>query len=302
MRHGVFLLSIAVLALGLLPATPLRAESAPVTVDTTWLDTRIREAGLVMVDMTDDDLQYTRYHIPGAVRLAYADLLAAPVRGKPPVPLSDAQLAALLGQLGIGRDTQVVIYDDVGGLNAGRLFLELERIGHPRVSVLDGGLVKWVLEGRKVDNVPVIRQPVAYRPGPQRRANVAVLDDVKRASSGMQQGVLLDVRSRDEYTGNPKEVRSGHIPGARWWPWEQAVRMESGFTLREADSLLASLSQAEVKDLKTPVILYCRSGHRASQSYLALRRLGFENVRVYSGSMNDYLTDKQALLVRGLAP
>lgn len=302
MRPGIVLMMIAVLALGLLPATSLRAESAPVTVDPAWLDTRLRETDLITVDMTDDDLQYTRYHIPGAVRLAYAELLAAPARGKPPVPLNDAQLAALLGQLGIGRDTQVVIYDDVGGLNAGRLFLELERIGHPRVSVLDGGLVKWVLEGRKVDNVPVIRKPVVYRPGPQRRANVAMLDDVKRASSGVQPGVLLDVRSRDEYTGNPKEARSGHIPGARWWPWEQAVRMESGFTLREADSLLASLTRAEVKDLKTPVILYCRSGHRASQSYLALRRLGFENVRVYAGSMNDYLTDRQALLVRGLSP
>jgi 3-mercaptopyruvate sulfurtransferase SseA len=43
--------------------------------------------------------------------------------------------------------------------------------------------------------------------------------------------VLLDVRSRDEYTGNPKEARSGHIPGAQWWSWEQSINMQSGFYL-----------------------------------------------------------------------
>jgi thiosulfate/3-mercaptopyruvate sulfurtransferase len=278
------------------------AQAAPVLVDSTWLESRLKDRDLAVIDMTDDDLQYTRYHIPGAIRLAYADLLNAPVGKKPPTPLTDSQLAKQLGQLGISRQTRLVLYDDVGALNAGRLFLDLERIGHPSVSVLDGGLVKWVLEGRRVDNTPVLRTPVSYALGTTRRANVATLTDVQRAASQADPVLLLDVRSRDEYTGNLKEPRSGHIPQARWWPWEQAIRMDSGFTFHEPEVLLTSLAKVEVPDRKTPIILYCRSGHRASQSYLTLRHLGFENIRVYSGSMNEYLQDRAALLVRGLTP
>lgn len=135
------------------------AQAAPVLVDGAWLEERHQDSKVVIVDMTDDDLQYTRFHLPGAVRLAYHELLQP---RRPAARLDEAQFAALLGRLGIARNTHVVIYDDMGGLNAGRLFLELERIRHPEVSVLDGGLVKWVLNSKRVDNIPHLRKPVSY--------------------------------------------------------------------------------------------------------------------------------------------
>ena len=278
------------------------AQAAPVLVDSAWLEAHHQDSKLVIVDMTDADLLYTRFHLPGAVRLAYHELLQPRGPGNPAARLDDAQFAALLGRLGIVRDTHVVIYDDMGGLNAGRLFLELERIQHPEVSVLDGGLVKWVLDGKQVDNSPLLRMPANYLPGKNRHANLATLAEVKQAS-GKIAPLLLDVRSRDEYTGNSNEARSGHIPGAQWWPWEQSIDMESGFTFRAADKLDASLAKLGLKDRHAPVVLYCQSGHRASQSYLTLRRLGFDNVRVHTGSMLEYLLiDKAAPLARGLAP
>jgi len=277
------------------------ARAAPVLVDSAWLEAHIQDSKLVIVDMTDDDLQYTRFHLPGAVRLAYHELLQPRRPGKPAARLEDAQFAALLGQLGIARNTHVVIYDDMGGLNAGRLFLELERIRHPEVSVLDGGLVKWVLNGKRVDNIPNLRTPVNYRSGTERRTNLATLADVRHVSA-QDAPPLLDVRSRDEYTGNPKNARSGHIPGAQWWSWEQSINMESGFTFRDADALTTGLEKLGLNDRQAPVILYCQSGHRASQSYLTLRRLGFNNVRVYTGSMLEYLLDKTVPLARGFAP
>ena len=277
------------------------AQAAPVLVDSVWLGAHLQGGRVVVVDMTDDDLQYTRYHLPGAVRLAYDELLKPRVPGKPAARLEDAQFAALLGRLGITRDTHVVIYDDMGGLNAGRLFHELERIRHPELSVLDGGLVKWVLDGKRVDNVPQARLPVTYSPGKEQRDNTATRAQLKSAN-GQLAPVLLDVRSRDEYTGSPKEARSGHIPGAKWWPWEESIGMDNGFVFRAADKLDASLAKIGLSDRHAPVILYCRSGHRASQSYLALRQLGFDNVHVYTGSMLDYLQDKNAPVTRGAAP
>lgn len=277
------------------------AQAAPVLIVSDWLEPHLQDSRVVIVDMTDDDLQYTRYHIPGAVHLAYGELLKPRVPGKPAARLEDAQFAALLGRLGIARDTHVVIYDDVGGLNAGRLFHELERIRHPEVSVLDGGLVKWVLDGKRVDNVAPARKPVTYRPGTAQRANLATRAQLKPAA-GQAAAILLDVRTRDEYTGNPKEARSGHIPGAQWWPWEQSIGMDRGFVFHAPDRLRADLGKFGLSNKQAPVILYCRSGHRASQSYLAPRQIGFDNVRVYAGSMLDYLQDKNAPVTRGPAP
>jgi thiosulfate/3-mercaptopyruvate sulfurtransferase len=276
-------------------------QAAPVLVDGAWLEKQLGQANLVVVDMSDDDTQYLRFHLPGAVRLDYGALTKPAPRGKPRPRLSDPELALLLGKLGIARDSQVVIYDDMGGLNAGRLFLELERIGHPQVSVLNGGLVQWILDGRKVDNKLVTRKPVRYVVDTdKRRDNLATLDDVRAA--GEKKITLLDVRTDEEYVGDPRERRSGHVPGAQLWPWEQAVQMENGFVMRDADSLRTSLARAGVTDPAQQVILYCRSGHRASQSYLTLRHLGFENVRLHSGSMIEYLQETAAPLTRGNMP
>jgi thiosulfate/3-mercaptopyruvate sulfurtransferase len=276
------------------------AQAAPVLVDAAWLEKELGKEAVVVVDMSDDDTQYLRFHLPGAVRLDYSALTKPGARGKPRLRLSDAELATLFGKLGIARDSYVVIYDDMGGLNAGRLFLELERLGHPRVSVLNGGLVQWILDGRKVDNKPVKRKPVTYALGAPRRDNLATLDDVRQA--GEKKIALLDVRTVEEYVGDPREPRSGHVPGARLWPWEQAVQMDNGFVMRDVEALRASLARSGVTDPAQPVILYCRSGHRASQTYLTLRHLGFEQVRLHSGSMLEYLQDTAAPLTRGNMP
>lgn len=276
------------------------AQAAPVLVDGAWLERQLASESVVLVDMSDDDTQYTRFHLPGAVRLDYSSLLKPAPRGKPKPRLSDGELIKLLGQLGIRRDSHVVVYDDMGGLHAGRLFLELERLGHPQVSVLNGGLVQWILDGRKVDNRPVVRKPVAYNAPTERRDNLAALDDVLQART--RGTTLLDVRTLEEYVGDPKQPRSGHVPGARFWPWEQAVRMDDGFVLRDAQALRASLAAVGVRETTQPVVLYCQSGHRASQTYLTLRHLGFENVRLHAGSMLEYSQDPNAPLTRGNAP
>ncbi len=277
------------------------ARAEPVLVDTAWLAARLGQPDLAVVDMTGDNMQYQRFHIPGAVRLPYQAL----VRNRPDgVSLrhEDAYLVRLLGQLGIGAETHVVVYDDMGGLNAGRLFWELERIGHRRVSVLDGGLVQWVLEGRKVDNIQVRPAPTEYRASAQGgRANEISHGEVRALKAG-QDAVLLDVRTEQEYVGDPRDPRGGHIPGARWWPWDESVRFDAGFARKDAATLQQGLNGLGVADKQQPLAVYCRSGHRAAQSYLTLRSLGYENVRLYDGSMLEYERDRSAPLTRGRGP
>jgi thiosulfate/3-mercaptopyruvate sulfurtransferase len=276
------------------------AAAAPPLVDGEWLEARLADPGLVLVDMSEDDAQYQRFHLPGAVRLAYGQLLKRRAPDNIPVRLADDELFALLGRLGIQRDRHVVVYDDVGGLQAARLFWEMERIGHPDVSVLDGGLVRWILEGRRVENAPVTRVPVRYRADGARRANEATLAEVRRAGAARDR-VLLDVRTEQEYRGDGK-ARSGHVPGAHFWPWEQALDTTRGFVRAADGQIEASLKQLGAAAKDAPIIAYCRSGHRAAHSYWALRSLGFENIKLYANSMNEYLADPLAPLTRGTEP
>ena len=281
---------------------PAGLVAAPVLVDTEWLAARLGDPGLMLVDMASDPTQYQRFHLPGAVYLPYEALVRQRKDGVV-LRAPDDRLFRVLGSLGITADAHVVIYDDIGGLQAGRLFWELERIGHARVSVLDGGLVQWILEGRKVEATPVRPRKVSYQPsGDGRRSNDITLQEVKQARD-QGDALLLDVRTQEEYQGDPRsKVPSGHIPGARWWPWDGSVDFGAGFRLKDRQQLEQSLAAVGASDKKQPIVTYCRTGHRASQSYLTLRSLGYENVRLYDGSMVEYQRDRMAPLARGPKP
>jgi thiosulfate/3-mercaptopyruvate sulfurtransferase len=284
------------------PPPSAAAAGVPVFVDGAWLERHLDDPEVVIVDMSDET-QYQRFHLPGAVHLPYGALLTEREPDKVPVRLDDARLAMLLGRLGITRRHHVVVYDDLGGLNAARLFWELEHIGHPKVSVLDGGLVRWILDGRRVVNTPAAaRAATHYELTGAGRDNEASLSEVRSAAAGRQAALLLDVRTAEEYLGDPKNPRTGHIPGARWWPWEQAVDFARGFVFADRERLRDRFRQAGLSEPDRPVITYCRSGHRAAHTYLTLRALGFERVRLYASSMNEYARIPDAPLRQGPSP
>jgi len=161
--------------------------------------------------------------------------------------------------------------------------------------------VQWVLDNRKVDNVPVEAKKTVYKADDKRRDNEFSLAQVNAAVAG-KKTTLLDVRSREEYVGHPKSPRSGHIPGARFWPWDSNVDFEHGFMLKGQGELQSALAALKVSDKARPVAVYCHSGHRAAQGYLTLRSLGYEQVHLYDGSMAEYSARKKLPLQTGSQP
>lgn len=280
----------------LLFTTSLYAASSLVTTD--WLAKHAKDANVILIDMSDS-LQYQRFHIPGALNVPYDALVQS--KNKVSLSLDPEQLVKILGQIGIKQESYVIIYDDTGGLHATRLLWELDQLDHPKAALLDGGLVKWIREGRPVAFDSPKFNPTTYTPKSQHRKATAMVDDVAPASRD-KKTVLIDVRSDEEYLGNPKIPRSGHIPGAQWWQWDQGIDTEKGFTIRNSDEIMSELSTLGLKDKEQPVIVYCRSGHRAAHSYFTLQHLGFKNVRVYDGSMKEYDQRKDLPLTLGKEP
>lgn len=276
------------------------AFSSSFLVDINWLQKNINSSSVRLIDMSDDT-QYQRFHIPGAIHLPYN---AINTQTKMGVSLSAGKnhLIKVLGLLGIQSNHHVVIYDDMGGLHASRLFWELEKIGHKNISLLNGGLVKWILAGKKVTADLKNVKPVQYIASSKNGwDNTATIDDILNGKFNSK-NILLDVRSKEEYAGHPRDPRSGHIPKAKSWEWSQAVSFEIAFKMKNKTTIKNQLQQIGISKLNTPVTLYCQSAHRASHTYFTLRQLGYKKVKIYDGSMSEYSKYKSAPLKKGLTP
>ena len=270
-------------------------------VDANWLVKHKNDKNVVVVDMSSDYTQHQRFHIPGAVYLPYSEINQTS-KQRISYAVSPQLLQRNLGALGINQDTHIVIYDDMGGLNASRLFWQLEQIGHKKVSILDGGLVSWIRKGLPITGQVVQPKPASYTAKKVNMDNLASMQDVLKASKG-NSITLVDARSTEEYLGHPRYKRSGHIPGAISYSWDNSVDFNKAFMLKSKKQIKSLLKQAGLKsDKNKPIIAYCRSGHRAAHAYFNLRLLGYKNIKLYDGSIAEYERQVSAPLKTGKQP
>jgi len=260
--------------------TALRHGAAPalsgVLVAPAWLQEHLGHAHVRVVDLRDGDA-YAAGHIPGAAHLELA-ALGSRVGPCDNVLLPPREFAALMAGLGISSADTVVAYDDQWGLAAARLLWALHRYGHAPVAVLDGGWDRWRAEGGPTAVGPTDLPPGAFVAEP--RAEVYADLSWITARTVDRLAVLLDTRT-------PAEVERGHVPGAIGWDWFNAVPPDSWETSRDPADLRAEWARLGV-DRNDEVAVYCRSGMRAAHTYLVLRNAGFERVRLYDGSWQEW--------------
>jgi len=261
-------------------------------VSTAWLADRLRTLDVRVVDGSwhmpaearNGREEYLQVHIPGAVFFDI-DAVADRTSDLPHMLPAPEAFAKAAGELGLPRDADIVIYDTHGIRSAARVWWTLRAMGYGRVHVLDGGLRKWMAEGRPVEAGEVYPRAVevapVFDPGLVRNA-----DDV-RAVLADGSARMVDARSAARFTGEAPEpragLRSGHMPGAANVPWELVVA-EDG-TLLPADQLKAVFKGV---DLARPIVTTCGSGVTASVLALALARLGLDRTAVYDGSWTEW--------------
>jgi thiosulfate/3-mercaptopyruvate sulfurtransferase len=278
-------LGAVLVAMSLLLGGGVKAVAAPMPllVSADWLRARLADPDLRVVDMTSDAAEYARGHIPGALHIQ-VDEIRIPLGGgvyRLPTPEEGVRI---LGRLGIGPATKVVIYDEVGGLHASRLFFTLDVWGHRSAALLDGGTHAWRRAGHPLTReVPVIRT-TAQRPGWE---SSRVIDgSALRDRLGRPGLAVVDARSPAEYAG--REVRArrgGHIPGAVNLEWR--LHLNPDGTFKPLAELRAMYVARGVTPDKT-VVTYCQTNHRASHSYFVLRLLGYERVVAYDASWAEW--------------
>ncbi len=240
--------------------------------------------------------EYLTAHIPGAV---YADLdadLSSPVQpgvtGRHPLPDLD-KLALRLGTLGIGEGVQVVVYDDAGGLYAGRLWWLLRLLGHANVALLDGDWRAWRNEQRPTRSGDEQRPPRTFAPNLAAGEALAGAIDAREIAAQLGSGdlLLLDARGADRYRGENETIDpvAGHIPGASSAPF--AENLDANGFWRDAESLRKRYRDLLRGRPATSVVAYCGSGVSACHTLLALEIAGLPGARLYPGSWSHWITD-----------
>lgn len=265
----------------------------PPLVSTEWLTQRYEKPDLVVVDGSfhlptakrDARAEYLAGHIPGAVFFDI-DKIADDSTDLPHMLPGPAHFGAAVGDLGIGKDDTVVVYDAGTLSGAARVWWTFRIFGASKVYVLDGGLPQWRAENRPIESGPVTREKRSFD-AEMNTHIVANADEVSLAlNSGNAQ--VVDARAADRFRGEAPEpragLRSGHMPGAFNVPVGTVVK--DGH-MRPPEEVKKLFADAGV-DVDRPIITTCGSGVTAATLWLALETIGKPPQALYDGSWSEW--------------
>ena len=280
------------------------SDTMETLVTAEWLSQHINDSDLVILDCTvliemdssggmlavSGRAQYEEGHIPSA---GFADLTGdlsdadSPFEYALPTP---EQFCAVMSKLGVGDNSRVVLYDATNSVWAARVWWMLRWVGFDRAALLDGGLKAWTAEGQQLSAEPSDNQTKQLTPAP-RPALIADRDEVFAAISD-DAVTLIDVMPEPHFRGEMVMYdRPGHIPTARNIS-VMALADESG-RYRSHDELAVMFAG----DREARSITYCGAGIAASSNAFIMIRLGFKDVAVYMGSLQEWAADPANPLV-----
>lgn len=235
-------------------------------------------------------------HIPGAVHIDRSELADASAP-YPAIRASAAQTAEVLGSKGIRPSDTVVVYDD-NGLWAARIWWLLDMYGHEDVRLLDGGLDRWKALGYDTRIIGSRTNAVTYQFPSAGRETMSTIEDVLAAIDN--DTIILDVRSRGEFTGETVRQGSGQggrVPTAVWVEWNEALNEDGTF---KTAAELRRIYRAVGITGDAPVITYCQGGVRCAHSVFVLDALlGYDDISNYDGSWVEWSNEPGLPVVRG---
>ena len=267
-------------------------------VTAAWLSEHLDDPDLVVLDCTvlvvpDDNggiqsvsgrANFDAGHIPSA---GFADLMGDlsdldnPFEFAMPSP---EQFSAAMGALGVGEDSRVVLYAAGYPVWAARVWWMLRWAGFDRVALLDGGLEAWKAEGRALSRESVNRPERQFTAVP-RPEMIADRDQVFAAINDNTVS-LIDAMPDAHYRGQfAMYARPGHIPSATNMPSSDLLDETGHF--RSYDEL----DMMHDGDRNSRAITYCGGGVAASSVAFTMHRLGFTDIAVYMGSLQEWTAD-----------
>jgi len=264
-----------------------------------WLFQHIDDDNLVLLDCSVTTIpdegggfhnvsarpDYETGHLPNA---GFADLKGELCDSSSHVEFSlttPEQFCHVMGALGVGDESSVVLYDTSYTAWAARVWWMLRWVGFDRAAILDGGLVSWTSAGYPLSLEAVSRPRRKLTPSPRPE----LIADHDEVLDSIQNEVvtLIDTLPAFSYRGNMAIYgRPGHIPGA--------INIDALQLLDKTGHFRPNAELAAMHnhlDRGARVITYCGGGIAASANAFVMTRLGFKNIAVYTDSLQVWATD-----------
>ncbi len=262
-----------------------------------WLKKNLDNPSVFVLDIRKVE-DYKEGHIPGASSLTYAAWRTTENNLGCQLPPKD-ELTDTVCYSGINADTHVIIVGNMNTdrqrMNATRVAWTLKYAGVKRPSILDGGFKKWASQNYPVSTDWVKRQRSYYKC----KFNESVVTSKNYLASHLQDVAIIDARSERLFKGliaDPMLKRKGHIPGAINLPYTLVFKKDGTFEDRGKLESLATKALGASKDRE--IIALCCTGQFASSWWFVLSEvLGYNNVKIYDGSMEEWCGDKETPLV-----
>jgi thiosulfate/3-mercaptopyruvate sulfurtransferase len=261
-----------------------------VLVEPEWLEERLNDDSIRIVEVDENPDLYREAHIPGAIGFDWKQDLQDQVKRD---FLSPEDFGRLFGSRGISNQHQIILYGDRNNWFAAYTYWYLKYYGHDNVKLLNGPRERWISEGRPTTTEVPSYGEATFEAQAGDESIRARRDEVLTAIGDARE--LVDVRSPQEFSGElispigyeqEGAQRGGHIPGAHSIPWAQAVQ-EDG-TFKSADDLRDLYGGKGVLSGE-PIIAYCRIGERSAHTWFVLRELlGQDDVKNYDGSWTEW--------------
>lgn len=264
-------------------------------VSTEWLANHLEAPDIRIVDGSfylpaqkrNPRAEYENQHIPGAVFFDI-DEIADTSSSLPHMLPSPEKFSSRVRGLGLGDGNKIVIYDTTPMTGAARVWWMFRAMGHKDVSILDGGLPKWMAEGRQVTDDPPLPR-VRHFTARLDNTLVRSLDDVKELIENKREPIV-DARAAARFRGEAPEpragLRSGHMPGAFNLPYNDLLDPRTG-TVVPAEEIAARIAAAGFDPAKK-VTASCGSGVTACVVALGLYLIGAPHAAVYDGSWTEW--------------
>ena len=252
-----------------------------------------------LADPAAGGMLYADRHIPGA-HYAHLDRHLSSriteITGRHPLP-DPEMFCQRLGEWGVTPQSQVVAYDDAGGIFAARLWWLLRWLGHESVAVLDGGWSRWCEEGRTQQKQAPVTLPGNY---PCQADNSQWLTATQLQEELLKgETILIDARAPERFRGEVESIDpvAGHIPGAVNYPFQNNLNSRGVF--KPVDHLHRAFEPLLQGHSPQQTVHMCGSGVTACHNLLAMEIAGLSGSRLYAGSWSEWIRDRERPVATG---